>query len=694
MKQLVIAEKPSVAQSIAAALCVKERKNGYLEDGSYIVSWCVGHLVELAPADRYDAGYAKWRQKDLPIVPETWKYSVSDKTKNQFETLQALLSRPDVDTIVCATDAGREGELIFRLVYNQCRCVKPVKRLWVSSLEDKAIREGFQNLRDNAEYNRLYQAALCRAKADWFVGINATRFFSLLYGVTLNVGRVMSPTLALLVSREAAISAFVSEPFYVVRLNCGYPADSARMTDRAEAEKIAAACEGQAAQVKSVERKGRSEKPPELYDLTSLQRDANRLLGYTAQQTLDYSQSLYEKKLLTYPRTDSRYLTGDMASFLPDLAQSVANALPFTAGLHLPVHVEQVIDDALVSDHHALIPTRTMPHTDLAALPAGERAILHMACVRLLCAVGEAHNYEETVVTLECEGNSFVAKGKTVKQMGWKIPEATFRGSLGGRINTDAQADKERPIPKLLQGQRLPPVAATVREGKTTPPQHYTEDTLLAAMETAGTEDAERKGLGTPATRAGIIEKLVKTGFVERKKAKKVVNLLPTQIGVSLITVLPEQLQSPQLTASWENRLKEIEGGALDPGEFLDGIAAMLRELVQTYEAVEGAKVLFPSDRERVGACPRCGGAVTEGKKGFFCENRACHFALWKDSRFFAAKKKALTKAVAAALLKDGRVRLIGCFSEKTGKTYDATVVLDDDSGQYVNFKLEFGGKK
>lgn len=700
MITLVIAEKPSVAQSIAIALGATQRKSGYLDGCGYLISWCVGHLVELAPADLYDARYAKWRREDLPILPDPWRFTVSENTRKQFDVLQSLLCRPDVDTVVNACDAGREGELIFRLVYDQSGCAKPVKRLWISSLEQSAILAGFQALHDGRDYDRLYQAALCRSKADWLVGINATRLFSLLYGQTLNVGRVMSPTLALLVSREAEIFAFVPETYYTVCLDCGFPAASQRLNDRTEAEKIAAICNGKAAIVKSLDCKNKTEKPPSLYDLTALQRDANRLLGYTAQQTLDYAQSLYEKKLLTYPRTDSRFLTGDMAASIPELASGVESALPFMTGLNLPIHASQVIDDAKVTDHHAIIPTRSMPHSDLSALIAGECAVLHMVCVRLLCALGDAHRYEDAVVTLECEEHSFTAKGKTILQMGWKIPQETFRGSLPGGFATEEA--RALPLPKLKHGQRLAPVATAVKEGKTAAKKHYTEDGLLAAMETAGAQempdDAERKGLGTPATRAGIIEKLVKTGFIERKGDKRTKHLIPTAKGTALITVLPEQLQSPLLTADWEQRLKEIERGEAEPNDFIDGIAAMLRELTETACRVPGAETLFPSDRERVGVCPRCGEAVTEGKKGFFCENRACRFVLWKDSRFFAAKKKTLTRAMAAALLKDGRVRLTGCFSENTGKNYDAVVLLDDTGDKYVNFKLEFppkeGGKK
>ena len=681
--KLVISEKPSVAQSIAAVICSKQRGDGYLEGSGYLVSWCLGHLSELASADAYDEKYAKWRREDLPILPENWRFTVSGDKQKQFAILRDLMRRDDVDEVINACDAGREGELIFRTVYDMAGCSKPMKRLWISSMEDEAIRQGFADLKPGRDYDGLHQSALCRSKADWLVGINATRLFSVLYHRTLNVGRVMSPTLALIVQREAEISAFQPEPFYTVSLDCGgFTATGDKLKAKPEAEAVAAACKNKAVIVRAVERKEKSDKPPALYDLTTLQRDANRLLGYTAQQTLDYLQSLYEKKLCTYPRTDSRFLTNDMEGTVSALA-SVAVAI---CGTDVPENLNagQVCDSTKVSDHHAVVPTSVAGKADSSALPAGEREILRLVSRQLLCAVGSAHQYAETAVTLDCAGYDFTAKGKTILVPGWK---AYLR----------EQADKS--LPELTEGQSVPVSSVSVKEGKTSPPKHYTEDTLLSAMETAGAkdmpEDAERKGLGTPATRAAILEKLVNTGFVERKKAKTTVNLIPSQVGVSLVTVLPEQLQSPLLTAEWENRLKQVEHGELEPDAFMNGISSMLRELIQTYTPVRGAEVLFPSGRETIGKCPHCGGSVTESKKGFFCENDGCRFGLWKDNRFFAAKKKALTKAVAAALLKDGRVRLTGCYSEKTGKTYDATVILDD-TGDRVNFKLEFnsGTKK
>ena len=695
MKQ-VIAEKPSVAQSLATVIGATVRKDGYLEGNGWRVSWCVGHLAGLADAHAYNPDYAKWRYDDLPILPEPWQMVVSKDKKKQFNILKQLMNAPDVTEVVNACDAGREGELIFRSVYELAGCQKPMKRLWISSMEDSAIREGFANLRPGADYDGLRDAALCRAKADWLVGINATRLFSVLYHRTLNIGRVMSPTLALIVQREAEIDTFKPVPFYTVVLELpGFSVFGERMKDKGAAEQLKTACQGAAVTVKKVERKEKSEKAPALYDLTTLQRDANRLLGYTAQQTLDYLQNLYEKKLCTYPRTDSRYLTSDMAESLPVLVNLVANAIPFRKGIAISCDAAQVINDKKVTDHHAVIPTRNLQGADLSGLPVGERMILELVSQRLLCAVAEPHTYAETAITVECAGAEFTAKGKTVKRSGWRALDAAYRAGL-----KNAEPDKEnedKALPELSEGQTLPLSNAAVKEGKTSPPKHFTEDTLLSAMETAGKddmpEDAERKGLGTPATRAGILEKLVSTGFLERRKSKKTVQLMPSKDAVSLITVLPEQLQSPLLTAEWEHRLSEIERGELSPEDFMGGICAMLRELVRTYQVIKGTEYLFTPPREVVGKCPRCGGDVAELQKGFFCQTESCKFAIWKNNKWWAAKKKQPTKALVTALLKDGRTRITGCYSEKTGKTYDATVVLEDD-GRYANFKLEFDRQK
>lgn len=697
--KLVIAEKPSVAMSLAAVLGATERKDGYLEGSGYLVSWCVGHLLELAQPETYKEQYAKWRYEDLPILPENWKYEVPKDKKTQLALLCRLMKDKRVDSVVCATDAGREGELIFRLVYEYAGCNKPMERLWISSMEDAAIREGFDHLCPGSDYDKLYDAAVCRAGADWLIGINATRLFSVLYGVTLNVGRVMSPTLALLVQRESDIESFISKPFYVPEITCGgFTASGEKMTERSEAEKIRMDCDHNSAFVRSVEKQVKTIQPPRLYDLTTLQRECNRIYGYTAQQTLDYVQSLYEKKLATYPRTDSQYLTKDMQATAASLILWLRDNMPFGKGCAGEPDIDWVTDDSKVTDHHAIIPTVEIARTDLSELPSGERDVLTLIAVRLLCATTQANRFEAVTAMLDCQRYTFTAKGKTILQSGWKEVERIHRMSIR-QSETEHRENEDAALPVLKEGQTFETVSASLREGKTSPPKHYTEDTLLSAMETAGAEDmpedAERKGLCTPATRAATLEKLVSAGFVQRKKKQ----LIPTEKGRNLIAVLPDNIKSPILTAEWESMLKQVEHGELSATSFMDQIADMSRTLVKEHTAPEKCFAdLFPSSRETaheaVGVCPRCGAPVYEGKKGFFCNNRECCFALWKDNRFFSSKKKSITKSVAAALLKEGRISMSGLYSEKTGKTYDAEVILDDTGGKYVNFKLEFPIKK
>ena len=679
---LVIAEKPSVGMSIAAVLGAGDRKPGYTQGSGYLVSWCFGHLAELANADAYDEKYAKWRYEDLPILPEPWKHKISRDKYKQFEVLRELMHRSDVAQIVNACDAGREGELIFRNVYQLTGCTKPVKRLWISSMEDEAIRKGFETMQDSAAYDNLYASASCRAKADWLVGINATRYFSLMYGTKLNVGRVMSPTLSLLVERESTISAFVPEDYYTVNLGFGeFNAVSERFPNKAEAEKLAAACQNSTAIVKKIHQQEKQESAPGLYDLTSLQRDANRLLGYTAQQTLDYLQSLYEKKLCTYPRTDSRYLTDDMLSNVKAFvlwASSICDAVvPDT------ILGEQLCNSSKVTDHHAIVPTRSTCFQEISELPMGEQNVLKLICRQVMIAVCEPYCYKEAEVTITCGDADFKFALKMPLSYGWKRYSCTSE-----------KRNRRKFFPGLAAGQALKLDAITVKDGKTQPPKHHTEDTLLSAMERAGSEDmpedVERKGLGTPATRAGILEKLVSTGMLERRKLQKQTILFPTALGNALITVLPEQLQSPLLTAEWENRLSQVQKGELEPEDFLDGIRGMLTDLVRDYRPVSGADILFPSAENTVGKCPRCGRPVIERSKGYFCTGQDCKFVLWRDSRFFTLKQKTLDRKTAQLLLEKGRAPLKGCVSSKTGKVYDAAVVLEDD-GNRARFKLVFG---
>ena len=681
-------EKPSVAMSYAKVLGVQGRQDGYLEGSGYIVSWCIGHLVELAPPSTYDEKYVKWNVADLPILPQRWQYLVSASTKKQFGILKKLMHRADVESIICATDAGREGELIFRLVYEQAGCKKPVSRLWLSSMEDNAIREGFANLKPSTEYDALYQAALCRERADWMVGINCSRLFSCLYGRPLAVGRVMTPTLAMTVEREAAIAAFVPEKFYTValELTSGFVALSRRISEKADAEKLLAECRKEmVSTIQKITRKEKAENPPPLYDLTTLQRDANRLLGFTAQQTLNYAQSLYEKKLITYPRTDSRFLTEDMAASLPGLMSAAAGA--FDVHEAVPVHAEQAINNSKVSDHHALLPTASVAQADFSALPAGELSILRLITVRLLCAVGEPHRYAETTLTTICAGKEFSAKGKVVLDEGWKGIERKMLDDLLDKKKEPAA------LPDVQEQSECGIAGAELKEGQTSPPKHFTEDTLLHSMETASAdsmpEDAERQGIGTPATRAAIIEKLVSKGFLERKGDKKTKVLLPTDKGKALITVMPEEVQSADMTADWETKLLRVERGEMEPKTFMTEINDMISSLVNTTEAVKGASALMKN--KVIGICPNCGKSVVEREKGYFCENRECRFVLWKDNAFFKRLGKRMDAHVADKLLRDGRVRLKDCRSAK-GKTYNATVLLTTEADGRSKFSLEFEG--
>ena len=688
--KLVLAEKPSVAQSIAKVIGATKREDGYLEGNGYIVSWCVGHLVELAQPESYDSKYSKWSYNDLPIFPDSWQYQVSAATKKQFGILKKLMARKDVESLVCATDAGREGELIFRLVYHQCHCKKPIERLWISSMEDSAIQEGFAHLRPGSDYDALYEAALCRERADWLVGINATRLFSTLYGQTLNVGRVMTPTLAMAVMRETAIAAFRPEPFYTVQLDTGsIKLTSNRFNDKADAEAVISRCTENKAIITKAEKKEKSEKPPLLYDLTSLQREANRVLGYTAQQTLDYAQALYEKKLITYPRTDSRFLTEDMETILPDMANKLFSLFPVDGIKNISIHAKQVINGKKVTDHHAILPTKEVGNHHLSELPKGEQEVLNLVVTRLFSAVGDPYCYAETVIEATCGDTVFSAKGKTKLQDGWKVFE---------KRQESTKTEKE--LPAVLINDVLKITSVEIKEGKTSPPKHYTEDTLLQSMENAGVdempEDVERKGLGTPATRAGIIEKLVRIGFLERKGDKKTKYLIPTHKGTALVTVMPEQIQSPSMTADWEEKLLLIERKEYSGEDFMQEIKDVIFHLVKHYEVIQDAEVLMAKERNTIGKCPLCGSPVESRPKGYFCSARECRFALWKNNRYFESIGKSLTDSMAEKLLNTGKIKLKGCKSAKTGRTFDATVIMEVDESGRSSFSMEFenGGKK
>ncbi len=694
--RLVIAEKPSVAASIAAALGVKEKKDGYIEGGGYLISWCVGHLVELADAAAYGEQYKKWSYESLPILPEEWQYTVAADKEKQFKILKELMHRADVSEVVNACDAGREGELIFRFVYGVAKCNKPMRRLWISSMEDATIKAGFADLKDGRDYDALYASALCRAKADWIIGINATRLFSCLYHKTLNVGRVQTPTLKMLVDRGEAISYFKKEKYYHVRLDLsGAEAASERISDKPGADTLKAACEAETAVCVSLTKEKKTAAPPKLFDLTSLQREANKIYGYTAKQTLDLAQTLYEKRLLTYPRTDSAFLTDDMGETAAKTVTMLSGKLPFMEGAEFTPDVSRTLDSSKVSDHHAIIPTMELAKTDLSTLPESERNILTLAGARLLFAAAEPHIFEAVTAVFSCAGTEFTARGKTVLAGGWKDLERRYRATLKGKPDPE-DMEEENTLPELSEGQTFTSLTAKVTEHFTTPPKPHNEATLLSAMERAGNgdtdPDAERRGLGTPATRAAVIEKLVKSGFAERKGKQ----LIPTQNGAALVSVLPDMLTSPQLTAEWENNLTQIAKGAADAGDFMQRIEAMTRELVKENTAADKSKAVFTGGEEKpsVGKCPRCGSPVHEGKKNFYCSNRDCAFTMWKNDRFFEERKVAFTPKIAAALLKSGKANVKGLYSPKTGKTYDGTVVLADTGGKYVNYQIELPKKK
>ena len=690
--KLVIAEKPSVAQTIAAALGVTEKKDGYIEGGGYLVSWCVGHLIGLAEAAAYGEQYKKWQLDSLPILPQEWKYTTAADKEKQFQILKGLMHRADVSETINACDAGREGELIFRFVYEAAGCNKPMRRLWISSMEDTAIKAGFADLKDGREYDALFASALCRAKADWIIGINATRLFSCLYDKTLNVGRVQTPTLKMLTDRDIAISSFQKEKYYHVRLELsGAEAVSARIPNRDGAENLKRACEAARAVCTMLTREQKSAAPPKLFDLTSLQREANRIFGYTAKQTLDLAQSLYEKRLLTYPRTDSAFLTDDMGDTAAKTISLLSDKLPFMQDIAFTPDISRLLDSRKVSDHHAIIPTMELVKTDLAALPDSEKNILTLAGARLLCAAGQPHIFEAVTAIFNCAGTEFTAKGKTVIADGWKEFERRYRAAL--KVKPDAEdtdGGNEKTLPELAEGQGFDNPAAAVTEHFTTAPKPHNEATLLSAMERAGNEDtdpdAERRGLGTPATRAAVIEKLVKGGFVERKGKQ----LIPTKNGSSLIEVLPDALTSPKLTAEWENSLTQIAKNAADPESFMQDIEAMARELVEKYSVISDTdRARFKEEKPVIGKCPRCGGDVYEGKKNFYCTDTDCAFAMWKNDRFFEERKTVFSAKIAAALLKSGKASVKKLYSPKTGKTYDGTIVLADTGGKYVNYRIE-----
>ena len=696
--QLVIAEKPSVAKSIADVLGALDRQDGYFEGGGYLVSWCVGHLIELAEPESYGEQWKKWTYESLPVNPEHWQYEIKEDTKEQYDVLYGLLHDSRVDEVVCATDAGREGELIFRLVYEQARCSKPMKRLWISSMEESAIREGFENLKPGSDYEHLYHSALCRQEADWLVGINGTRLFTVLYGgKVLKVGRVQTPTLAMLVERESKIMNFKKEQYFMAHILCGgVDAVTERIDNKTEAENVAGACLNGQALVTSVAKEEKTVAPPKLYDLTTLQRDANRLFGFTAKQTLEYTQSLYEKKLCTYPRTDSQYLSDDMEQTAGNVIEAIFSSILFEENRMFNPDIKRVLNSKKVTDHHAIIPTMEIAKADLAALPETERKILSLVANRLLCATGEKHLYETVKAELSCGGYTFAASGKSVLKNGWKDFEDAFKRSFK-TMEDKEQEDKK--LPELSKGQTFDGVQTKISEHYTTPPKHYTEDSLLSAMERAGNEDmsddVERKGLGTPATRADIIEKLVKDGFVKREKKQ----MIPTDDGMKLITVLPDVVKSPKLTADWENALTLVAKGEMEREDFMADIEAMVSDLIHTYHEVsDEQKKMFAQEQKVLGKCPNCGGDVVKGKYGAFCKNK-CGMNV---SRIMGVS---LSDEQVESLL-DGKKTLLKGLTSKAGKKYDAYIIPsgteeyhytkdgEEKSGVQFKFVMEFPKRK
>lgn len=684
--KLVIAEKPSVAQTIAKFLGATNRKDGYVQGGDYIVSWCVGHLVGLSSPESYDEKYKTWNFNTLPIIPEQWKFSINAATKKQFGVLKALMADKNVDEIICATDAGREGECIFRYVYNMAGCRKQFKRLWTSSLEESAIRDGFRNLKNGREYDNLYAAGLCRAKADWLVGMNGTRLFSIRYNSRLNIGRVQTPTLAMIVQRDYDVSNFVKQKYYTVELDCGtFTASSERIDDESKAHSITEACNGKNAVVASVKKEIKSVNPPKLYDLTTLQREANRQYGYTAQQTLDITQSLYEQKLVTYPRTDSQYITDDMENTAAEMVKLVCRYITCCNGINIKSDIKRIINNKKVSDHHALLPTAQIAEKDLNAIPESERNILYLISAKLICAVAEPHKYEAVKAVLTCENSEFTANGKTVINDGWKRLDSRIKSLLKGGDTEEKSDSPEKSLPELTEHQTFENVSAATAEHWTSPPKPFTEDTLLSAMETAGNKeydensDVEKKGLGTPATRAAIIEGLVKREYVERKKKQ----LIATEKGANLINVVPDEVKSPKMTADWETELQSIEKGISSPDTFMEQIQDYVKQLCSNYgSTAENSN--FSNERTAIGTCPKCGKNVIEWQKSFSCESgkNNCGFVIWKT-----IAGKTISAAQARKLIEKKRTDLIKGFTSKTGNKFDAYLILKEDFSTGFEFE-------
>ena len=694
-KFLVIAEKPSVAQSYAKNLSAYKREDGYLEGESCIVSWCLGHLAEYAQPEEYDPKYEKWQFDDLPILPEAWKLKVSKDKKKQFEVIKTLMNRSDVEYLVNGCDAGREGELIFQRVYVLAGCRKPVKRLWISSMEDAAIQKGFQTMKSEEEYKNLCMAAVCRAQADWLIGMNGTRAYTTRYFKRLVVGRVQTPTLAMLAERQERIEHFQKEAFYKVALTDGkLTVVSENIANEEAAELLAALCNGSTAVVTQMKKERKKSFPPKLYDLTSLQREANRYFGYTAKRTLDMLQELYEEKLVTYPRTDSQFVTEDMKDSVEELVEKMPVLLSFVDYGQLGHGIKRVINNAKVSDHHAILPTKEVVEKGIADLPADKKSLMMLVCQQLVQATGEEYLYEQTDITVKCQEHDFKARGKIPVQMGFKEVEKAFK-QLCVKAEPVEEKEKETSIPAgYEEGMRLFPVKAEKTTHYTSPPKPFNEDTLLAAMETAGNKEfdseTEKKGLGTPATRASIIEKLVSSGYAQRKGKQ----ILPSTEGKELVKVMPEYLKSAVMTAEWENQLLMMEKGQITDTQFMGEITSLVRKILEVCREIpEEERRRFQTAREVIGKCPVCGCDVFEGKQNFYCSNRQCDFALWKENRFLGSMEKNLDKKMARELLDKACTHVKGLYSKKKDMKFDADLLLTLEDGK-PRFHLEFPKKK
>lgn len=694
-KFLVIAEKPSVAQSYAKNLSAYKREDGYLEGESCIVSWCLGHLAEYAQPEEYDPKYEKWQFDDLPILPEVWKLKVSKDKKKQFEVIKTLMNRSDVEYLVNGCDAGREGELIFQRVYDLAGCRKPVKRLWISSMEDAAIQKGFQTMKSEEEYKNLCMAAVCRAQADWLIGMNGTRAYTTRYFKRLVVGRVQTPTLAMLAERQERIEHFQKEAFYKVALTDGkLTVVSENIANEEAADLLAALCNGSTAVVTQMKKERKKSFPPKLYDLTSLQREANRYFGYTAKRTLDMLQELYEEKLVTYPRTDSQFVTEDMKDSVEELVGKMPVLLPFVDYGQLGNGVKRVINNAKVSDHHAILPTKEAVEKGISDLPSDKKNLMMLVCQQLVQATGEEYLYEQTDIAVKCQEHDFKARGKIPVQMGFKEVEKAFK-QLCVKAEPVEGKEKETSIPAgYEEGMRLFPVKADKTTHYTSPPKPFNEDTLLAAMETAGNKEfdseTEKKGLGTPATRASIIEKLVSSGYAQRKGKQ----ILPSTEGKELVKVMPEYLKSAVMTAEWENQLLMMEKGQITDTQFMGEITSLIRKILEVCREIpEEERRRFQTEREVIGKCPVCGCDVFEGKQNFYCSNRQCDFALWKENRFLGSMEKNLDKKMARELLDKACTHVKGLYSKKKDMKFDADLLLTLEDGK-PRFHLEFPKKK